>query len=308
MRILVTGGAGVIGTNLCKRLLNEGEEVICLDNFSSGRKENVKEFMNNERFQLIEKDVIEPIDIEVDQIYNLACPASPPYYQKDPVHTTCTCVEGALRMLDLAVKNNAKILLSSTSEIYGEPLEHPQKESYRGNVNSIGIRSCYDEGKRMAESLFFDYWRCYGARIKVVRIFNTYGPGMQADDGRVISNFIIQALQGKNLTVFGKGEQTRSFCYVDDLVEGLIRMMNTTDEITGPVNLGNPAERTVLSLAEEVIKMTGSKAKIVYKKIPADDPSRRCPDITLAKTLLNWKPTVALEEGLQKTIEWFSNK
>ncbi len=308
MRVLVTGGAGVIGTNLCKRLLNEGEEVICLDNFSSGRKENLTECMGNERFQLIEHDVIEPIDIEADQIYNLACPASPPYYQKDPIHTTRTCVEGALRMLDLAVKNNAKILLSSTSEIYGEPLEHPQKESYRGNVNSIGIRSCYDEGKRMAESLFFDYWRCYGARIKVVRIFNTYGPGMQADDGRVISNFIIQALQGKNLTVFGEGEQTRSFCYVDDLVEGLIRMMNTSDEITGPVNLGNPSERTVLSLAEEVIKMTGSKAKIVYKKIPADDPSRRCPDITLAKTLLNWKPTVALEEGLQKTIEWFSNK
>ena len=306
MKVLVTGGAGFIGSNLCRRLLHEGDEVICLDNFSSGRKENVAELLNCERFHLIEQDVVDPIDVEADQIYNLACPASPPFYQKDPVHTMRTCVEGAARMLELAVKNHAKILQTSTSEVYGEPLEHPQKENYRGNVNPNGIRACYDEGKRAAEALFFDYGRTRGARIKVVRIFNTYGPGMRPDDGRVISNYIVQALQENDLTVYGDGSQTRSFCYVDDLVEGLIRMMATPDDVTGPVNLGNPSERTVLSLAEKVIHLTETESKIVHRALPSDDPSRRCPDISLAMELLGWEPAVDIDEGLLKTVEWFS--
>ena len=304
-KVLVTGGAGFIGSHLCEKLLQKGYFVVCLDNLFTGSKKNIKTLLENENFRFIEQDIIEPLDIEVDQIYNLACPASPPHYQHDPIKTTKTSVLGILNMLDLAKKYNAKLLQASTSEVYGDPLEHPQKESYWGNVNPIGIRSCYDEGKRCAETLVMDYHRQYNIDTKIIRIFNTYGPNMHPEDGRVVSNFIIQALKNEDITVYGDGTQTRSFCYVSDLIDGIIKTMETND-ITGPINLGNPSERTVLNLAELIIKMTNSSSKIIYKSLPKDDPVRRKPDITLAKEILNWEPTVAIEEGLTKTIEYFS--
>lgn len=305
MKILVTGGAGFIGTNLCRRLLADGEEVFCLDNFSTGRRENAAELLRDSRFHLIEHDIIEPMDLAVDQIYNLACPASPPHYQTDPIHTAKTCVWGGLNVLDLAAKNHAPVLQTSTSEIYGEPLVHPQVESYRGNVNPIGIRACYDEGKRMAETLFFDHHRQYGTKIRVVRIFNTYGPYMDPKDGRVVSNFILQALRGEDITIYGDGSQTRCFCYVSDMVEALIRMMNNTEDFTGPVNLGNPVEITVRELAERIIRLTGSPSKMIFRELPADDPTRRRPDISLAKEKLRWEPAVTLEQGLANTTAYF---
>lgn len=304
-KVLVTGGAGFIGSHLCEKLLQKGYIVICLDNLFTGSKKNIKNLLENGNFKFIEQDIIEPLDIEVDQIYNLACPASPPHYQHDPIKTTKTSVLGILNMLDLAKKYNAKLLQASTSEVYGDPLEHPQKESYWGNVNPIGIRSCYDEGKRCAETLVMDYRRQYNIDTKIIRIFNTYGPNMHPEDGRVVSNFIIQALKNEDITVYGDGTQTRSFCYVSDLIDGIIKTMETND-ITGPINLGNPNERTVLNLAELIIKMTNSSSKIIYKSLPKDDPVRRKPDITLAKEILNWEPKVAIEEGLTKTIEYFS--
>ncbi len=304
MRILVTGGAGFIGSHLCKRLVREGHEVICLDNLVSGSKKNIASLLSDSRFTFIEGDVTEPIDLKTDRIYNLACPASPVHYQADPVKTFKTSVIGAINMLELARKYGARILQTSTSEVYGNPLEHPQKETYLGNVNPAGIRSCYDEGKRGAETLFFDYHRQYGVDIRVVRIFNTYGPWMAKDDGRVVSNFIVQALNGEDLTVYGDGSQTRSLCYVDDTVEALVRMMEQTDCI-GPVNIGNPDERTVGELAEAVIRMTGSSSRIAYRDLPKDDPEKRRPDITLAKKYLGWKPTVPFEEGIGKTVEYF---
>lgn len=304
MRILVTGGAGFIGSHLCKRLVREGHEVICLDNLVSGSKKNIASLLPDSRFTFIKGDVTEPIDLKTDRIYNLACPASPVHYQADPVKTFKTSVIGAINMLELARKYGARILQTSTSEVYGNPLEHPQKETYLGNVNPAGIRSCYDEGKRGAETLFFDYHRQYGVDIRVVRIFNTYGPWMAKDDGRVVSNFIVQALNGEDLTVYGDGSQTRSLCYVDDTVEALVRMMEQTDYI-GPVNIGNPDERTVGELAEAVIRMTGSSSRIAYRDLPKDDPEKRRPDITLAKKYLGWKPTVPFEEGIGKTVEYF---
>ena len=308
-RILVTGGAGFLGSNLCKRLLDESKEnkVICLDNFYTGRRENIEELLENERFELIEHDIINPLpdDLEVDQIYNLACPASPPHYQKDPVYTTKISIFGILNVLELAKKCNAKILQSSTSEVYGEPQVHPQVEGYRGNVNPIGIRSCYDEGKRCAESLIFDYHRMYGVKTKVIRIFNTYGINMDPKDGRVVSNFIVQALQNDPITIYGEGNQTRSFCYVDDLIEGMIRVMKTEDDFIGPVNLGNPTEFTVLQLAKNIIELTNSSSKIVYEELPKDDPTQRRPDISMAKEILGWNPEIQLQEGLEKTIEYF---
>lgn len=304
-KVLVTGGAGFIGSHLCEKLLQKGYFVICLDNLFTGSKKNIKTLLENGNFRFIEQDIIEPLDIEVNQIYNLACPASPPHYQHDPIKTTKTSVLGILNMLDLAKKYNAKLLQASTSEVYGDPLEHPQKESYWGNVNPIGIRSCYDEGKRCAETLVMDYHRQYNTDTKIIRIFNTYGPNMHPEDGRVVSNFIIQALKNEDITVYGDGTQTRSFCYVSDLIDGIIKTMETND-ITGPINLGNPSERTVLNLAELIIKMTNSSSKIIYKSLPKDDPARRKPDITLAKEILNWEPKVAIEEGLTKTIEYFS--
>lgn len=304
-RILVTGGAGFVGSHLCRRLLNEGNEVICLDNFFTGSKDNIIDLLPQPYFELIRHDVQEPILLEVDEIYNLACPASPPHYQFDPVATTRTSVLGAINMLDIARKCKAKILQASTSEVYGDPEVHPQPESYRGSVSTIGIRACYDEGKRCAETLFFDYYRQYGVKIKVIRIFNTYGPYMNPDDGRVVSNFIVQALKGQDITIYGEGTQTRSFQYVDDLVEGMIRLMASADDFTGPVNIGNPGEFTMLELAQKVIELTGSASKLTYKPLPQDDPLQRQPDITLAKQELNWEPTIALEEGLKKTIEYF---
>lgn len=304
-KVLVSGGAGFIGSHLCEKLLQKGYFVVCLDNLFTGSKKNIKTLLENENFRFIEQDIIEPLDIEVDQIYNLACPASPPHYQHDPIKTTKTSVLGILNMLDLAKKYNAKLLQASTSEVYGDPLEHPQKESYWGNVNPIGIRSCYDEGKRCAETLVMDYRRQYNIDTKIIRIFNTYGPNMHPEDGRVVSNFIIQALKNEDITVYGDGTQTRSFCYVSDLIDGIIKTMETND-ITGPINLGNPSERTVLNLAELIIKMTNSSSKIIYKSLPKDDPVRRKPDITLAKEILNWEPKVAIDEGLTKTIEYFS--
>lgn len=304
-KVLVSGGAGFIGSHLCEKLLQKGYFVVCLDNLFTGSKKNIKTLLENENFRFIEQDIIEPLDIEVNQIYNLACPASPPHYQHDPIKTTKTSVLGILNMLDLAKKYNAKLLQASTSEVYGDPLEHPQKESYWGNVNPIGIRSCYDEGKRCAETLVMDYHRQYNIDTKIIRIFNTYGPNMHPEDGRVVSNFIIQALKNENITVYGDGTQTRSFCYVSDLIDGIIKTMETND-ITGPINLGNPSERTVLNLAELIIKMTNSSSKIIYKSLPKDDPVRRKPDITLAKEILNWEPKVTIEEGLTKTIEYFS--
>lgn len=304
LRILVTGGAGFIGSHLCERLLGEGHEVLCLDNFFSGHKRNIERFLGNPKFELIRHDIIVPILLEVDQIYNFACPASPKAYMYNPVKTVKTSVMGAINMLGLAKRVKARILQASTSEVYGDPKVHPQVESYWGNVNPIGVRSCYDEGKRVAETLMYDYRRQNNVDSKIVRIFNTYGPRMQEDDGRVVSNFIVQALRGEDLTVYGDGTQTRSFCYVDDLVEGVIRMMNT-DNFFGPVNLGNPAEFRIIELAELVLKLTKSRSKIVYKPLPQDDPVQRQPDITLARTRLGWEPKIDLEEGLRRTIAYF---
>ena len=305
-RVLVTGGAGFLGSHLCERLLAADCEVVCLDNCFTGSKQNVIHLIGNPNFEFLRHDITFPLYIEVDEIYNLACPASPIHYQHDPVQTTKTSVHGAINMLGLAKRLKAKIMQASTSEVYGDPSVHPQPESYWGNVNPIGFRSCYDEGKRCAETLFFDYRRQHNLRIKVARIFNTYGPRMHPNDGRVVSNFIIQALQGKPLTVYGKGEQTRSFCYVDDLVEGFIRLMNNTGEdFTGPVNLGNPGEFTIMELAELVLKHTGSKSKIDFLPLPEDDPKQRRPDITVAKTTFGWEPVIKLEEGLEKTIPYF---
>ena len=305
-KILVTGGAGFIGSHLCERLLNEGNEVICLDNFFTGSKNNITHLIDNPYFEVIRHDIEEPILIEVDEIYNLASPASPIHYQKDPVKTVRTNVMGAINVLDIAKRTGAKIFQASTSEVYGDPEVHPQVEEYRGNVNPIGARACYDEGKRCAETLFFDYYREYGVDIKVVRIFNTYGPKMAINDGRVVSNFIIQALNNEDITIYGDGSQTRSFCYVTDLVDGFIKMMNS--DLTGPINLGNPDEFTVLELAKKVIKLTNSKSKIIFKPLPEDDPKQRKPNIEKAKKYLNWKPTIKLEEGLKKTIDYFSKK
>ena len=303
-RILVTGGAGFLGSHLCERLINEGHEVICLDNFFTGNKRNVAHLLNNSNFEIMRHDVIHPVYAEVDWIFNLACPASPIHYQRDPVRTIKTSVMGALNTLGLAKRNGARILQASTSEVYGDPKIHPQSEDYRGAVNPIGIRACYDEGKRTAETLFFDYHRQHKIDIRVVRIFNTYGPRMSENDGRVVSNFIIQALKGEDITVYGDGSQTRSFCYVDDLIDGIVRMMNT-ENFTGPVNIGNPRESTILELAEIILNLTGSKSKIIYKPLPSDDPIQRCPNITLAKEKLGWSPKVKLEDGLKATIEYF---
>ena len=306
-RILVTGGAGFIGSHLCKRLLENGDQVICMDNLFTGNLKNIQEFMEHENFVFLEWDVIQPWEaMEVDQIYNLACPASPPHYQYDSVKTMKTSILGAINMLELARKCNARILQASTSEVYGDPKVHPQPETYWGNVNPIGIRSCYDEGKRGAETLFFDYHRQHGVDIKVIRIFNTYGPNMNPDDGRVVSNFVVQALQGQDITIYGDGKQTRSFCYIDDLIEGIYRMMNGRDGFTGPVNLGNPGEFTMLELAEKVVSLTGSNSKIVYQSLPQDDPTQRKPMIGLAKEELGWEPSIKLEEGLKKTIAYFA--
>lgn len=305
-RVLVTGGAGFIGSHLCERLLNDGHEVICLDNFFTGRRKNIEHLLSNPYFEFVRHDVITPYMAEVDEIYNLACPASPIHYQYNPIKTVKTSVMGAINMLGLAKRVKAKVLQASTSEVYGDPDVHPQPEEYWGNVNPIGIRSCYDEGKRCAETLFMDYHRQNGVRIKIIRIFNTYGPRMNPDDGRVVSNFIVQALKGQDITIFGDGQQTRSFQYVDDLVEGMVRMMNTPENITGPVNIGNPNEFTMIELATKVIELTGSSSKLVFKELPKDDPRQRQPDIKLAKELLNnWNPDVQLEDGLRKTIDSF---
>jgi UDP-glucuronate decarboxylase len=304
-RILVAGGAGFLGSHLCARLLNEDFEVICLDNFYSGSKSNLLSLLNNPNFELIRHDVTFPIYLEVDEIYNLACPASPIHYQKDPVQTTKTSVHGSINLLGLAKRLKAKIFLASTSEIYGDPEQHPQTESYWGNVNTLGPRSCYDEGKRCAETLFMDYWRQHNVEIKIARIFNTFGPNMHPNDGRVVSNFIVQALKNIPITVYGSGDQTRSFCYVDDLISGFIRLMDTDKSITGPVNLGNPKEFTIVELANLIIKLTNSTSNIIFKTLPQDDPKQRRPDISLAKKLLKWTPSIELEEGLKKTIAYF---
>ncbi|MDD6582913.1 MAG: SDR family oxidoreductase [Bacteroidales bacterium] len=304
-RILVTGGAGFLGSHLCERLLNEGNEVVCVDNYFTGNKQHIIHLMQNPNFELIRHDVIQPIYLEVDEIYNLACPASPIHYQYNPIKTVKTSVMGAINMLGLAKRINAKILQASTSEIYGDPNLHPQPEEYWGNVNPIGLRSCYDEGKRCAETLFFDYHRQNKVRIKVIRIFNTYGPNMHPQDGRVVSNFIMQALHNENITIYGSGEQTRSFCYCDDLIEAMIRMMNTDDSVTGPINIGNSNEFTIKQLAEMVIELTGSKSKIVYLPAVADDPIQRQPTINKAKEILHWEPTIQLRDGLRKTIDYF---
>lgn len=301
MRCLVTGGAGFLGSHLCERLLNDGHEVICLDNYYTGRMVNINHLRDNKSFEIIRHDVTEPILLEVDQIFNLACPASPVHYQYNPIKTIQTNFFGASNMLELAKRNNARILQASTSEVYGDPAIHPQPEKYWGNVNPIGIRSCYDEGKRIAETLFMDYHRQYGTDIRIVRIFNTYGPRMRPDDGRVVSNFIVQALKNEDITIYGDGSQTRSFCYVDDLIEGFIRLMNQTN-IIGPVNIGNPGEFTIIELAKEILELTGSSSKLIYKPLPGDDPKMRKPNIDLAKKELNWVPTVPLRRGLEKTI------
>jgi UDP-glucuronate decarboxylase len=304
-RIMVTGGAGFIGSHLTRKLLAEGHEVLVVDNFYSGTRQNIEELKGEPRFELMRFDVTFPLYVEVDEIYHLACPASPVFYQRDPVQTTKTCVHGSINMLGLAKRCGAKILLASTSEVYGDPAVHPQEESYWGNVNPIGIRSCYDEGKRCAETLFFDYYRQHQLRIKVARIFNTYGPRMLSNDGRVVSSFIVQAMTGKPLTVFGDGSQTRSFCYVDDLVDGLIALMNTDDGVTGPINLGNPGEFTMLELASRVLDIVGSGGDVVHQPLPSDDPVRRKPNIDQAQKLLGWSPTVPLEEGLTRTVAYF---
>jgi len=305
-RVLVTGGAGFLGSHLCERLLADRSEVICVDNFYTGKKRNIAHLLPNTNFELMRHDITLPLYVEVDQIYNLACPASPVHYQYDPVQTTKTCVHGAINMLGLAKRTKARILQASTSEVYGDPEVHPQTEAYRGAVNSTGIRACYDEGKRCAETLFFDYQRQHGVDIRIARIFNTYGPRMHPNDGRVVSNFVVQALEGRQLTIFGDGSQTRAFCYVDDLIEGLVRLMNAeSDSLGEPVNLGNPVEMSILSLAERVVALTGSTWGIEYRALPADDPAQRCPDITRARALLGWEPTVTLEEGLWHTVEYF---
>ncbi|MBK7107155.1 MAG: SDR family oxidoreductase [Ignavibacteriae bacterium] len=304
-RILITGGAGFLGSHLAERLVSEKNDVICADNFFTGNKENIEHLLDNPYFELLRHDVTFPLYVEVDEIYNLACPASPVHYQFDPIQTTKTSVVGAINMLGLAKRTKAKILQASTSEVYGDPDVHPQPETYKGLVNPIGPRACYDEGKRCAETLFFDYHRIYNLDIKVMRIFNTYGPRMDPNDGRVVSNFIVQALKGEDITIYGDGKQTRSFCYVDDLISGMIKLMNSRDGFTGPVNIGNPGEFTMLELAEKVLQLTDSKSKIVYKPLPQDDPMQRQPDITLAKKELNWEPKIKLEEGLIKTIDYF---
>ncbi len=304
-RILVTGGAGFLGTHLCRRLLGQGHEVLCVDNFSTGTRRNIEDCLDHPMFELLRHNVTFPLFVEVDEIYNLACPASPVHYQFDPVQTTKTSVSGAINMLGLAKRLKVRILQASTSEVYGDPIVHPQPEDYWGNVNPIGSRSCYDEGKRCAETLFFDYHRQHKMSIKVARIFNTYGPNMRPDDGRVVSNFICQALLGEDITVFGRGEQTRSFCYVTDLIDGLDRLMNSPADITGPINIGNPNEFTIRALAEKVIDLTGSKSKIVERPLPEDDPKQRQPNIGLAKKLLGWQPTINLDEGLKRTIAYF---
>ncbi|HDZ23178.1 MAG TPA: SDR family oxidoreductase [Desulfobacteraceae bacterium] len=304
-RVLVTGGAGFLGSHLCDRIVTEGHDVLCLDNFFTGARDNIAHLIGKPNFEIIRHDLVQPIFLEVDEIYNLACPASPIHYQYNPVKTIKTSVMGAIHMLGLAKRVNAKILQASTSEVYGDPTVHPQHEKYWGHVNPIGLRSCYDEGKRCAETLFFDYHRQNKVNIRVVRIFNTYGPRMHPNDGRVVSNFVIQALLNKDITIYGDGSQTRSFCYVDDLVEGLILMMNGPDEFVGPVNMGNPQETSILGLAETIIRMTGSRSKVVFKELPGDDPVRRCPDIAQAKKKLGWKPGIPLEQGLVKTIDYF---
>ncbi len=304
-RVLVTGGAGFLGSHLCERLLNDGHEVICADNFFTGNKRNVLQLMENPLFELLRHDVTFPLYVEADEIYNMACPASPVHYQRDPVQTTKTCVHGAINMLGLAKRTRAKIFQASTSEVYGDPEVHPQREDYWGRVNPIGIRSCYDEGKRCAETLFFDYHRQHGLNIKVARIFNTYGPRMHPDDGRVVSNFIVQALKGRDITIYGDGSQTRSFCYVDDLVDGIVRFMESGDDLPGPVNLGNPTEFTIRELAEQIIRLTGSSSKLRFEPLPRDDPKRRKPDISLVLDRLGWAPTIPLEDGLLRTIDYF---
>ncbi len=306
-KILITGGAGFIGSHLCEKLLAMGHEVICADNFYTGAKENIYDLMDNRYFEVLRHDITFPLYIETDEIYNLACPASPIHYQRDPVQTTKTSVHGAINMLGLAKRLKIKIFQASTSEVYGDPEYHPQSEDYWGNVNPIGIRSCYDEGKRCAETLFFDYYRQHNLKIKVARIFNTYGPKMAMNDGRVISNFILQALRNEAITIFGDGSQTRSFCYIDDLVKGFISLMDSPDNLTGPVNLGNPGEFSIKELAEKVIYLTGSSSKLVYRELPFDDPKRRKPDITMARKELNWEPMVGLEDGLKKTIPYFES-
>jgi len=306
-RVLVTGGAGFLGSHLCERLLKEGNDVLCVDNFFTGTKDNIAHLMGSPYFELMRHDVTFPLYVEVDEIYNLACPASPIHYQHDPVQTTKTSVHGAINMLGLAKRVGAKIFQASTSEVYGDPAVHPQPESYRGNVNPIGPRACYDEGKRCAETLFFDYHRQHKLNIRVARIFNTYGPRMHPNDGRVVSNFIVQALRGEPITIYGDGSQTRSFCYVDDLVEGFIRLMAAPDDVTGPINLGNPGEFTIRQLAEAVIRLTGARSTLVFEPLPQDDPMQRKPDITLARTTLGWEPTIALEAGLRRTIAYFSD-
>lgn len=306
MKVLITGGAGFLGSTLARRLLREGNEIWCMDNLFTGRLKNITDLLEDSHFHFINQDIIEPVDFPVEQIYNLACPASPVHYQMDPVHTAKTCFLGALNVLDLAKKYGATVLQASTSEIYGDPLAHPQTEEYRGNVNPIGIRSCYDEGKRIAETLFFDHARQYGTRIRVVRIFNTYGPNMDPKDGRVVSNFIIQALRGDKITIYGDGSQTRCFCYVDDMIEAFIRMMNNPHGFTGPVNLGNPVELTVKELAEIIIHLIGSTSSLEFRELPQDDPVRRKPDISLAKKMLGWEPKIPLKKGLQETIAYFA--
>jgi UDP-glucuronate decarboxylase len=307
-KILVTGGAGFLGSHLCERLLSLGHDVLCVDNFFTGTKANVAHLLTNPRFELMRHDVTFPLYVEVNEIYNLACPASPIHYQFDPVQTTKTSVHGAINMLGLAKRVKAKILQASTSEVYGDPEVHPQPEHYWGKVNPVGLRSCYDEGKRCAETLFFDYWRQHQLRIKVVRIFNTYGPRMHPNDGRVVSNFIVQALKGEDITIYGDGKQTRSFCYVDDLVGAIIAMMETPNDITGPINIGNPQEFTIRQLAEQVLKLTGSQSKLVSKPLPMDDPKQRQPDIAAARRVLNWTPCIELSEGLEKTISYFQSQ
>ena len=307
-KILVTGGAGFLGSHLCEALLKQGNEVICMDNYFTGSKSNIVHLLDNPYFELYRHDVTMPAHVEVDEIYNLACPASPIHYQYDPIKTIQTSIMGAINMLGVAKRTGAKILQASTSEVYGDPHVHPQPEEYWGNVNPIGIRSCYDEGKRCAETLFFDYYRQNGVRIKVIRIFNTYGPNMHPNDGRVVSNFIVQALKGKDITIYGDGSQTRSFCYCDDLIRGMIAMMATPDNITGPINLGNPHEFTIKQLAELVIELTGAPSKIIYEPLPSDDPTQRQPIIDKAKEILHWEPTIQLREGLVKTIEYFDKK
>ena len=303
----MTGGSGFLGSHLCEKLMNEGHEVLCVDNFYTGRRSTIAHLVSNPYFEVLRHDICFPLYVEVEEIYNLACPASPVHYQFDPVQTTKTSVHGAINMLGLAKRLKIKILQASTSEVYGDPTVHPQLESYWGNVNPIGLRACYDEGKRCAETLFFDYHRQHKLKIKVARIFNTYGPRMHPNDGRVVSNFIMQALTGEDITVYGDGSQTRSFCYVDDLVDGLIKLMNSSDDFTGPVNLGNPVAISIIELAEKVIGLTGSGSKIIFKPLPPDDPMQRMPDITLSKNVLSWKPTVQLEDGLKKTIEYFKS-